>query len=176
VNDGLVLTPARAKELIDELERRLVARGIRGSIRIVGGAAMVLRFPNDPEVRVTTDVDAAYEPRPEIDEVIAEMARDYRLPDRWMNGSSTPWNVVTDTGSTITVATAEELVAMKMAAGRVQDLADLRILARHLGITQPEQLVDIAYAVYGEDSPVLSDSPESYELLARDVLADRRRG
>ena len=93
MNDGLVLTPARAKELIDELERRLVARGIRGSIRIVGGAAMVLRFPDGPEVRVTTDVDAAYAPRPEIDEVIAEMARDYRLPDRWMNGSSTPWNV-----------------------------------------------------------------------------------
>ena len=176
MNDGLVLTPARAKELIDELERRLVARGIRGSIRIVGGAAMVLRFPDDPDVRVTTDVEAAYDPRPEIDEVIAEMARDYRLPDRWMNGSSTPWNVVTDTGSTITVATAEELVAMKMAAGRVQDLADLRILARHLGITQPEQLVDIACAVYGEYSTALSDSRESYELFARDVLADPRRG
>jgi hypothetical protein len=176
VNDGLVLTPARAKELIDELERRLIARGIRGSIRIVGGAAMVLRFPDDPDVRVTTDVDAAYEPRPEIDEVIAEMARDYRLPDGWMNGSSTPWNVVTDTGGTITVATAEELAAMKMAAGRVQDLADLRILARHLGITQPEQLVDIAYAVYGEDSAALSDSRESYELFARDVLVDPRRG
>lgn len=40
---------------------------------------------------------------------------------------------MSDTGGTITVATAEELVAMKMAAGRAQDLADLRILARHLG-------------------------------------------
>jgi hypothetical protein len=64
VNDGLVLTPARAKEPIGELERRLAARGIPGSVRIVGGGAMVLRFPDDPEMRVTTDVDAAYEPRP----------------------------------------------------------------------------------------------------------------
>ncbi|MBT2499605.1 hypothetical protein J7E25_10905 [Agromyces sp. ISL-38] len=175
MNDGLALTPARAKELIDELERRLAARGIHGSIRIAGGAAMVLRFPDDPEVRVTTDVDAAYEPRPEVDEVIAEMARDYGLPDRWMNGSSTPWNIVTDTGEMITVATAEELVGMKMAAGRAQDLADLRILAKHLNITRAEELVDIAYAIYGEDSPVLNDSRESYELFARDVLADRRR-
>ncbi|WP_438854815.1 DUF6036 family nucleotidyltransferase [Agromyces sp. M3QZ16-3] len=175
MNDGLVLTPARAKELIGELERRLAARGIRGSVRIVGGAAMALRFPDDPEVRVTIDVDAAYEPRPEIDEVIAEMARDYGLPERWMNGSSTPWNVVADTGGTITVATAEELVAMKMAAGRAQDLADLRILARHLDIRSSERLVEIAYEIYGEDSPALSDSRESYELFARDVLADRRR-
>ncbi|WP_394552441.1 hypothetical protein ACDF64_16500 [Agromyces sp. MMS24-JH15] len=50
MNDGLVLTPARAKELIGELERRLAARGIPSSVRIVGGAAMVLRFPDDPEV------------------------------------------------------------------------------------------------------------------------------
>jgi hypothetical protein len=174
VNDGLVLTAARAKELIDELERRLAARGIRGSIRIVGGAAMVLRFPDDPEVRVTTDVDAAYEPRPEIDEVVAEMARDYALPERWMNGASTPWNIVRDTGGIITIATVEELVAMKMAAGRAQDLADLRILAKHLGITEPNQLVDIAYAVYGEDSPALNDPRASYELFARDVLREHR--
>ncbi|WP_353816579.1 hypothetical protein [Agromyces sp. SYSU T00266] len=69
---------------------------------------MVLRFPDHPEVQVTTDVDAAYQPRPEIDEVIAEMADDLGLPDRWMNAASAPWNVVADTGGTITVATAEE--------------------------------------------------------------------
>ncbi|WP_394552440.1 hypothetical protein ACDF64_16495 [Agromyces sp. MMS24-JH15] len=120
-------------------------------------------------------MDAAYEPRPEIDEIIAEMARDYGLPERWMNGASTPWNVVSATGGTITVATAEELVAMKMAAGRAQDLADLKILARHLGITSPERLVEIAYEIYGEDSSALNDSRDSYELFARDVLADPRR-
>jgi hypothetical protein len=106
VNDGLVLTPARARELVDELERRLAARD-RRSIRIVGGAAMVLRFPDDPEVRVTADVDAAYEPRPEIDEVVAEMARDFGLPERWMNGASTPWNIVRDTGGMISVALSD---------------------------------------------------------------------
>jgi hypothetical protein len=175
MSDGLVLTPDRAKELIEELERRLAARGIHASIRIVGGAAMALRFPDDPEVRVTTDVDAAYEPRPEIDEVIAEIAHDFGLPERWMNASSTPWNVVADTGDTVTVASSEELVAMKMAAGRAQDLADLRILARHMGIASPDELVRIAYEVYGEDSTALNDPRESYLLFAQDVLADRRR-
>lgn len=175
MTEGLILTPARARELIDELERRLTAQGIHGSVRIVGGAAMVLRFPDDPEVRVTTDVDAAYEPRPEIDEVIADMARDFGLPDRWMNASSTPWNIVSGTGAAISVATAEELVAMKMSAGRPQDLADLRILARHLGVTRPEELVELTYSLYGADSMALADSRESYELFARDVLASLDR-
>jgi hypothetical protein len=175
MSDGLILTPARAKELIDELVRRLAARGIDGSIRIVGGAAMALRFPDDPDIRVTSDVDAAYEPRPEIDEVIAEMARDLGLPDRWMNASSTPWNVVQDSGETISIAEPEQLVAMKMAAGRPQDIADLRVLARHLGITSPERLVAITYDVYGEDSLALSDPRDSYEMFARDVLARPRR-
>lgn len=175
MNGGLVLTPTRAKELIAELDRRIADRGIDGSVRIVGGAAMALRFPEDPEVRVTTDVDAAYQPRAEIDEVITEMARDFGLPDRWLNGASTPWNIVADSGGPITIATAKELVAMKMAAGRAHDLADLRILARHLGISNPDELVDIAYELYGEESAALSDTRESYALFARDVLSDRRR-
>ena len=62
MNIGLLLTPERARELIAELERRLTLKGVHASIRIAGGAAMVLRFPDDPDVRVTTDVDAAYEP------------------------------------------------------------------------------------------------------------------
>lgn len=174
MNNGLALTPESARALIDELEARLAAAGIRASIRISGGAAMALRFPDDPDVRVTLDVDAAYEPRPEIDRVIADMAADHGLPDRWMNNAGAAWNIVTDTGTTISIATPEELVAMKMAAGRPQDLADLRILAAHLGITDPDQLVEITYAAYGDDSLALGDPRESYHLFARDVLTPRR--
>lgn len=168
----LVLTPERARELLKELERRVVARGIPAVIRIAGGAAMALRFPDDPDVRVTFDVDAAYEPREAIDRIIEEMAREYGLPDRWMNAAGAAWNVVRPTEATITVATPTELAAMKMAAGRAQDLADLRVLARHLNISDPQQLVEIAYAAYGKDSPALSDPRESYELFARDVLGN----
>lgn len=135
---------------------------------------MALRFPDDPDVRVTMDVDAAYEPQPEIDRVIADMAREHGLPDKWMNSAGAAWNIVTDTGATVSVATPEGLVAMKMAAGRPQDLADLRILAAHLGVTDPRQLVEITYAIYGEDSPALGDTRQSYELFAGDVLSPRR--
>lgn len=50
------------RELLDELVRRLEDRGVRGVIRVAGGAAMLLRFPDDPEVRVTSDIDAMIEP------------------------------------------------------------------------------------------------------------------
>ncbi|MGO4534205.1 hypothetical protein [Leifsonia sp. 2MCAF36] len=62
---------------------------------------------------------------------------------------------------------------MKLAAAREQDLHDLRVLARHAGITDPQRLVDIAYEVYGEDSVELPDSRASYLWLAEAVLAAR---
>ena len=84
--DGLRLTPARARALIDELEDRLAAAGVRATIRIAGGAAMALRFPDDPDLRVTM-VDAVYAPRADVDRVIADMAREHGLPGEWMNSA-----------------------------------------------------------------------------------------
>ena len=60
---------------------------------------------------------------------------------------------------------------MKMAAGRPQDLTDLVVLFRHMKIKSPEQAVDIAERVYGDDSVVLSEPRESLLLLAESVLA-----
>lgn len=47
---------------------------------------------------------------------------------------------------------------MKMAAGCAKNLANRRILPRHLSVTSPVQLMEIAYAIYGDDSPALNDS------------------
>lgn len=174
MSGGLRLTPEEVKTLVDELERRLEERGVPASILIFGGAAMALRFPDDPDVRTTSDIDAAYEPIAEVDEVVAEMARDFDLPDRWLNAPGKPWNVVRPSGATVTVADGEELIAMKLAAGRAQDMADLRIAARNLQIHHANELVDIAYRLYGEDSPALGDGRESYELFAEDVLKPKR--
>jgi len=77
---------------------------------------------------------------------------------------------------TATIATIEELIAMKLAASRDQDLFDLGILARHAGIADPERLVDIAFAAYGEDSLVLTDTREDYLIRARQAIeAERKR-
>jgi len=58
-----------------------------------------------------------------------------------------------------------------VAAGRPQDLTDLVVLFRHLKIRSPQQAVDIAERMYGDDSVVLSEPRESLLLLAESVLA-----
>ena len=169
------LDPAELRDLLQELVRRVEARGVTGAIRIVGGAALALRYPDDAEVRTTRDVDAVWEPRAEVGEVIAELAAERGLEADWINPAAASW-LRTDPPNPaegqfeIVIATPEQLVAMKLAAGREQDLADLRILARHLGIDDAERLVDIAYDVYGDDSVELPDGRESYLVLARAVI------
>lgn len=118
------------RELLDELVRRLKGRGIRGTIRVAVGAAMLLRFPDDPDVRVTRDIDALIEPSDEIAEVVAEMAGDLDLPSRWLNAAGRGWLRIEEPRSdepvTISIASARELAAMKLAAARDKDFADRR--------------------------------------------------
>lgn len=175
----LEFAPGQVRALLAELTRRLDGKGIQGEIRVIGGAAMALRFPDDPSVRATRDIDAVYLPAPEVDRVILEMTRDLGLEPGWINSAAAPWLRVagrpgSSSGFATIVATAEELAAMKLAAGREWDLTDLSIIARHLGLSDPEQLVDIAYKIYGEDSVELSDGRDSYRTLAESVIPKRQ--
>ena len=166
-------------QLLDELKDRLSARGVRGTIKVAGGAAMLLNYPDDPDVRVTTDIDALIEPSEEIDEVVAEMAHDLGLPRHWLNAAGRSWLRVAgdeqDDPVSVSIATPKELIAMKLAAARDKDAADLAIIARHEGIDDPSELVDIAYEIYGEDSVELPDGRTSYLWFAADVISESNR-
>jgi Nucleotidyltransferase of unknown function (DUF6036) len=173
------------RELLDELTRRLSERGVRGTIRVAGGAAMLLRFPDDPNVRVTRDIDALIEPNDEVKEVVAEMAADLGLPSTWLNAAGRGWLRVEVTPSdelvAVSIATPRELIAMKLSAARDKDFVDLGILVRHLGIRQPDDLVRIAYEIYGDDAVELPDGRDSYRWYAESVIEEayrpsRRRG
>jgi hypothetical protein len=170
---------ATVLQLLDELKDRLRAKGVRGTIKVAGGAAMLLNYPDDPDVRVTTDIDALIEPIEEIDEVIAEMAHDLELPRHWLNAAGTSWlRVAGDERNdpiSVSVATPQELIAMKLAASRDKDAADLAIIARNEGIDDPAELVDIAYEIYGEDSVELPDGRQSYLWFAADVIDESMR-
>lgn len=167
------------RELLEELAKRLRERGVVGTIRVAGGAAMLLHFPDDPAVRVTRDIDALIEPRDEVEDVVAEMAEDLGLASGWLNAAGASWLRVEAKPSgeqvTVAIATPRELIAMKMAAARDKDFADLGILVRHLGITEPEDLVDIAYEVYGDDAVELPDGRESYRWYAESVINEAYR-
>jgi len=167
---------ARVEELIGLLQERLRARAVVGGIRVVGGAAMALRFRDDPDVRVTTDIDAVFHPRPDVDDVIAEIALERDLPRDWLNAAAGAWVArrpphPPQADFAVEVATIEELIAMKLAAAREQDLHDLVILVRHAGIERESELVEIAYDYYGEESLALSWPREEYLEIAAEVVA-----
>lgn len=173
------MDPVEVRRLLDELVRRLEEAGIEASIHVVGGSAMALLFPDDAEVRVTRDIDAAIEPTIEVRRVVDQMAADLGLSPGWLNANGTAFippravspSIADSTTVALTHADARELIAMKLAASREQDLHDLGVLARHTGITDAEVLVQITFDAYGEDSVILNESRSDYLVMARQALA-----
>lgn len=175
------MDPAEVRELLDELVRRLDGAGIAAQIHVIGGSAMALLFPDDPETRMTRDIDASIQPSDAVRRVVEEMGVDLGLSPTWLNSNGSPFipprrEVASGpVGVVLTYADAHELIAMKLAGSREQDLHDLGVLARHAGITDPQELVDIAFRAYGADSVVLNEPAEDYLILAKQALARARR-
>jgi hypothetical protein len=129
--------------------------------------------------RTTRDIDAVLHPPTTVADEAASMAADLGLPPGWLSAAAQPFIPLPDEdpvsfdveGLQIAVSSAANLLAMKMAAGRPQDITDLVVLFRALKIRSPEQAVAIAERMYGADSVVLSATRESLLLLAESVLA-----
>lgn len=179
--DNHQMSPADVRRLLDVLKQRLINQGVQAQIHIIGGSAMALLFPDDRETRLTQDIDAAVHPLPAVRRAVEQIAEEMNLSPTWLNANGSPFvpprsgSGASEVGVTVTVASIDELIAMKLAASRHQDLFDLGILARHAGITDPERLVEIAFDAYGEDSVILSDSREDYLAMARDALEGAAR-
>jgi hypothetical protein len=164
---GVEFGREQIEELLEELGRRLHDRDITGSIYIAGGAAVALEFP---QRRVTRDIDALFDPARAVREEADAMAAERGLPPTWLSdrvrafmpvGEDAGARVFSVPGLNVAVASARYLLAMKMVAGRPQDLHDLILIFRELGITEAEEAADMAEQVHG---------PESVLLPARDEL------
>ena len=173
------LDAAAMRELLTELGSRLAARGVRAELYLVGGAAIALTYDVR---RVTVDIDAIFLPREVVAEEAAALAADRGLPADWLNDRARifapalepPEDTVLDVpGLHVGVAPLRQLIAMKMAAAREQDLADLAVLFEAAGVRTPEEAADIAVEVYGEESVHLTPR-EDLVLIARAVLAAPR--
>lgn len=145
----------------DGLSRQLAARDIRAHIYVVGGAAMVLAHRAE---RLTRDVDAlAIDRRDEVLEAAAEVAREQGLSPNWLNDAvrAAPWPtprpdtrgpVVYDSPHlVVTGASAEQLPAMKVRAGRAGDESDIELLIRRLGVSTLQHVETIHRAVFPHD-------------------------
>ena len=163
------------EELLEELGRRLLARNMTGRIYVAGGAAIALEFP---ERRVTRDIDALFDPVRAMREEADAMAAERGLSPTWLSdgvrafmpsGDDPQAKTYSVPGLDVGVASPRYLLAMKMAAGRPQDLHDLILIFRELGITKTEEAADIAQAVHGPDSILLPPRDELI-LYAEAVL------
>jgi hypothetical protein len=174
------LDPQTITRALNEVVARAEAEGIVGTIEVFGGSALVMLYPHEAEVRATEDVDARIRTNASLTRIIEEVGEKLGLAPNWLNSRSDPFLPATVVASPaskliVTFATARQLIAAKMSAARPQDLHDLGILVKHEGIRTPEELVDIAFDAYGDDSVVLTDTREESLLFARDVFARAKK-
>lgn len=168
------LDRSRIEQMLRALDQVLASKGATADIYLVGGAAMALGF--DAE-RSTRDVDAVFAPTTVVRDAAAVVAEEFDLPSDWLNDAvkgfvpSAP-----DAGQRVVFesdhlrvcsASAEYLLAMKVAASRVeQDRRDLEILIHALGITSAEQAIDVARASLGPSYPI----PPRAQYLVEEIF------
>ncbi|WP_368496592.1 DUF6036 family nucleotidyltransferase [Herbiconiux sp. A18JL235] len=174
-------------DLIDGLRdvvSRLRERGEPCGIRIVGGAALSLRYF---ERRTTEDIDAKIHPSDATFAVAEAIARERGWPNDWLNDNASQfvpivrdeWEPLYDDGRIgVWVASAPMLLAMKLRASRpgrddddiakllvICGIGDLASAERHFEEFYPgEVLSDRALVVLGvilgEGLPARPDEPE----------------
>lgn len=165
------------RALLTELGDRIAKRGERVDAYIIGGTAMAIGLGSR---RGTEDVDGLFRPYKVVEEESAKMAAELGLRSDWLNtrafsfmsvpSEDTDAKEIKFSGMTVRLASPKFLLAMKMAAGRLKDHGDVAILIRHLELTNPEQIVNITFEIFGNDGMTLTDSRESVVLQAREML------
>ena len=160
--DPQALDRQALQRALDGLSRHLAERDIRAHIYVVGGAAMVLAHGS---ARLTRDVDAlAIDRREEVLDAAHRVAEELGLARSWLNDAvrTAPWPTPRQEGRTavvydsphlvVTGASAEQLLAMKIRAGREADREDIELLIRRLGISTLLHVQAIHDAVFPHDS------------------------
>jgi hypothetical protein len=158
------------------LGSELTDRGIHGQIFVVGGAAMALAYSTR---RVTSDIDAIFEPKAAIYEAAAKVAERLGLPDDWLNDAAKAFMPGPDEerrplpeieGIEVTTASPRYLLAMKLMASRVgEDDEDIELLLRECDIDEAEQALRVLEQMYpGRQAPVKA-------RLLVEALLERRR-
>jgi hypothetical protein len=140
--------------LVDELR----GLGANTNVRIVGGAALALRYF---ERATTTDIDAMTIGDDDLlGEAVRRVAERHGLPDNWLNeearkyvpvwGRMIDWETVYDRdGVVVQIAPVDALLAMKLRANRPgrdeKDIARLVAIGGISGVREAEELFESFY-------------------------------
>ena len=145
------------RRLLDDLDQRLRTAGIGATLYIVGGAAIALHLPDSG--RRTHDIDGITTDE-RVTEIAAQMADELGLAEGWLNDAARPFlppipaealTPATSPGLRVQLASLEHLLAMKLAAGRSRDDADVVALAAVLQV-DPDEATQLTLAAYGSDA------------------------
>ena len=179
-----LLSKQRLLELLGRLNEKLAAAEERGEIYIVGGAMMVLAHGAE---RRTRDIDCHMrEGAPTIRQAVAEIANEKGLSPEWLNEAVTMRHlpVTSDPGERtvykashllVQGASLERMIAMKLHAGRPDDIDDLNLLLDEAKVEKPEQARRLHYREYaGRAMPATSDR-FLFEKLIRSKLPAREQ-
>ncbi len=161
--------------LLAELAERLERRGVTASVYVVGGAAISLSFDAR---RATRDIDAIIlDNHGVLTEEVRAIARSHGLASTWLNEQATAYlsrqpdsaaPLVFDApGLKVAAASPAPLLAMKIAAARPSDAADIRLLAGILGIETAADAIEVFEEVFG-DQPL----GDRQRLVLEDILND----
>jgi hypothetical protein len=147
------------REIVLYLERvneHLQHKGLTGEISLFGGAAMCLVYGSRSS---TKDIDAVFAPTPEMYTIIQDVAKEYGLPDDWLNNGVKGFASSNHevrlyrrlSHLTIMAASPEYLFAMKCLASRLgtsRDVEDIQFLIRHLNIRSVQEAFKILERFY----------------------------
>ncbi len=153
---GPLLDRATIERLFEELADELRFARARVQLYVIGGAAMSMSFDRD---RTTQDVDARIEAgHGKLVQAVRKIARKRGLSDNWLNEQATAWMpreadraarvLYNSPYLTITGASPKHLLAMKLDAGRPQDIEDAKVLMKRLGISDPAEAAGIHARLY----------------------------
>jgi hypothetical protein len=162
-------------EGLRELVRELHARGEAGGVRIVGGAAMLLRYYG--ERRVTPDIDAKLHPESPAIRIAQDIARRRGWDDDWLNAKAATfipiaidvgWEPLYDDDDvSVWVISPEALLAMKIRASRpTRDDADIAVLLALTGIRTVDEAEELYERYYPGELP-----RDAAYLMLEDILA-----
>jgi len=160
---------------LTEVIRRLHERGAHATIRIVGGAAMMLRYFE--ERRVTPDIDASVHTDADLGELVREIATKRGWPPDWLNTAAAGFIPFAGAGNweplyddefvSIWLATPACLLAMKLrAARRGRDDEDVAVLLSLLDVETAEDAERIFEEQYPGELP-----PERAYRMLDDIFA-----
>lgn len=171
---------ANIQQLLDELDKRLRVAGIAATVYVVGGAAISLHLPDAD--RRTQDIDGITTDD-RVAEIVAQMANELGLPEGWLNGAARPFlpPIPVDSlappsspGLRVQLASLEQLLAVKLAAGRARDQADIVALAGALQV-DPDEAIQLTLDTYGTDALELLTTVDDAKADAHALIPGRQR-